>query len=292
MIQRSHQTAAIGMVVVNNQPDMTTIFTQLDNALTEARNQASPKVYLYNEEAILPEYTKGKIEWQNLVEHAINNQLVKIKMLPALDNQNNIIHYEAQPYLEIDNIIYTVNRFITALDGSNVANLFDVHTLMLIKTYILQNQLQAPVAINITRNSINNNQFISFIEQAMFNYQNLSQSLLLGLPEISFIRNPDEVKKIIELCNRYNFKYGIRDFGYNFNSIDYLQEVHPQYVQLDFAYTSQLTDPVKSNMLSSIVRLANNFNVLTIATHVESEQQRDELEKLGVSGFQGNLIES
>ncbi|WP_170066816.1 bifunctional diguanylate cyclase/phosphodiesterase [Vibrio gangliei] len=279
---------AVGMLVVSNQPDITTVFTQLDNALSQAR-QSNEKIFLFNQEAILPQYIKGRMEWQNLVKHAIESDLIKLELQPAINQDNQVIHYEVFPYFEVNHVVYTVNRFITALNDSDIATLFDIHVLKLVKEHIRQNPAQTPLAVNITRYSVRNEQFNNYLEQVTITHKKLNQLVLLELQEVSFIKNIDDVSKVIHVIERCGFRYGIDNFGHSFHSVDFLHQLQPAYIKLDFAYTSQLNHPQKQGFVSSITRAANNFNIATIATHVDSLSQLEALSKLEVTGFQGKI---
>ena len=58
---------------------------------------------------------------------------------------------------------------------------------------------------------------------------------------------------------------------------------------MDFAYTSQLDDQVKTDVLESITRSANNLSILTIASRIETIEQKQKLTQLKVQGFQGYI---
>ncbi|WP_110410686.1 LapD/MoxY N-terminal periplasmic domain-containing protein [Vibrio rumoiensis] len=167
-------SASIGMMVLHHQTDMRTVFTQLDSALTQARQQSGLKafyimkiLFLYNENTILPEFTKGKMEWQNFVKQGIENQQVKIRLQPAINKEQQILHYEAFAYIEVDNIIYTANHFITALEDSDVAYQFDNHVLTLVSKQLAANPSKSPITVNISKDSLHNSQFVVFLTQML-----------------------------------------------------------------------------------------------------------------------------
>ncbi|MFH0258414.1 EAL domain-containing protein [Vibrio rumoiensis] len=124
-------------------------------------------LFLYNENTILPEFTKGKMEWQNFVKQGIENQQVKIRLQPAINKEQQILHYEAFAYIEVDNIIYTANHFITALEDSDVAYQFDNHVLTLVSKQLAANPSKSPITVNISKDSLHNSQFVVFLTQML-----------------------------------------------------------------------------------------------------------------------------
>ena len=284
-------SAAIGMMVLHHQTDMRTVFTQLDSALTQARQQSGLKAFLFNENTILPEFTKGKIEWQNFVKQGIENQQVKIRLQPAINKEQQILHYEAFAYIEVDNIIYTANHFITALEDSDVAYQFDNHVLTLVSNQLASNPSKSPITVNISKDSLHNSQFVVFLTQMLKANPQLSETLVFEFPEVCFTKHLVETKVITQLLLQHSFKFGIDNFGHTFSSIDYLHQVQPAYVKLDFAYTSQLDDPARYDVLASMTRIAKNLGVGMIATHVENSKQIEQLVELDIRRFQGFITD-
>ncbi|MBD1577464.1 EAL domain-containing protein [Vibrio sp. S11_S32] len=285
-------SASIGMLMIHDQNDTKTVFSQLDNALTQARQQSENSTYLLDTSSISPQFTKGKMEWQSLVEHAINNGLVKITLQAAIDKQQQHIQHEVFAYIEIDGLIYNANHFITALEQTPIAAQFDDHILSLVTEYLNNSIEPSPIAVNITKYSINDAQFIASLEDKLANNINLREYLYFELPEISFIKKTQSTRIFTHLLNKYGFKFGIDHFGHNFSSLEYLYQVRPHYVKLDFAYTNQLDDPAKYDVLASITRIANNLNMQTIATRVETQDQLEQLANLSISGFQGYITDA
>ncbi|MGV3002334.1 bifunctional diguanylate cyclase/phosphodiesterase [Vibrio sp.] len=284
-------SAYIGMMILHEQTDMRTVFTQLDNALTQARQQSGIKAFLFNKNAILPEFTKGKIEWQNFVKQSIENQQVKIRLQPAINKEQQILHYEAFAYIEVDNIIYTANHFITTLEGTDIAYQFDNHVLTLVSNQLASNPSKSPIAVNISKDSLHNSQFVVFLTQMLKANPQLSEMLIFELHEVCFTKHLEETKVITQLLLQHSFRFGIDNFGHSFNSIDYLHQVQPTYVKLDFAYTNQLEDPAKYDVLASMTRIASNLGIGMIATHVEDLKQIEQLVELDINYFQGFITD-
>ncbi|WP_089123627.1 bifunctional diguanylate cyclase/phosphodiesterase [Vibrio algivorus] len=287
----NHSSASIGMMILHDQTDMKTVFTQLDNALTQARQQSGLQTFLFNKDAILPEFTKGKIEWQDFVKQGIKNQQVKIRLQPAINKEQVILHYEAFAYLEVDNIIYTANHFITALEDSDVAYQFDNHVLKLVSEQLASNPSKSPITVNISKDSLHNGQFVVFLTQMLKANPHLSDTLVFEFPEICFTRHLEKTKVITQLLVQHSFKFGIDNFGHSFSAIDYLHQVQPTYVKLDFSYTNQLDDPANYDVLASMTRIAKSLEVGMIATHVESLKQIEQLAELDIQCFQGFITD-
>lgn len=284
-------SASIGMMILHNQTDISTVFTQLDNALTQARQQSGLQMFLFNDEAIAPEFIKGRIEWQSFVKESVEQQQVKIKLHPAVNKDMQILHYEAFTHIDVDNITYNANHFVTALEDSDVASQYDSHVINLVVDKLQQDPAQSPITVNVSKDSLGNGQFVAFLTETLKANPKLRDKLIFELPEVCFIKNIEETKIITQLLLEHSFKFGIDNFGHSFSSIDYLSQIQPTYVKLDLAYTSQLDDPEKYDILASITRTTKSLGIGMIATHVDTLEQIEQLAKLDIRRFQGEVVD-
>ena len=80
----------------------------------------------------------------------------------------------------------------------------------------------------------------------------------------------------------------IDDFSMGSTSIKYLQNNHFDMVKLDGAIVREMMSNERSKeIILSIVRLAQSLNFIVLAEFVETEEQIDELKKIGVHYYQG-----
>lgn len=125
----------------------------------------------------------------------------------------------------------------------------------------------------------------------MSNNTQIASRLFFELQKISCIRNTDATSLLCSIIKRYHFGAGIDNYGKHFQSLNYLKEINPDYVKIDYAYTYQLNDQTKSAVLSSICRTAHSLDITAITTRVETETQLERLSDLFVSGYQGFITE-
>ena len=82
----------------------------------------------------------------------------------------------------------------------------------------------------------------------------------------------------------------IDDFGMGHTSLLYLQTNYFDVVKLDGALTRDVIENKRnSDIIASIVYLGESLHFTLVAEWVETEEQRDELKRLGCDAFQGYL---
>jgi EAL domain-containing protein (putative c-di-GMP-specific phosphodiesterase class I) len=83
----------------------------------------------------------------------------------------------------------------------------------------------------------------------------------------------------------------IDDFGTGFSSLAYLQRFPISGLKLDKSFVDPLDGtPQGASMARAILQIAQSIGVDSVAAGIETEAQRDELQKLGFRWGQGFLF--
>jgi diguanylate cyclase (GGDEF)-like protein/PAS domain S-box-containing protein len=111
----------------------------------------------------------------------------------------------------------------------------------------------------------------------------ITESVLMANVEASFQRL-DEIKKL-------GVGVSVDDFGTGYSSLSYLAQVPLDYLKIDRSFIASLETDQKARVLaSSVVNLARNLGVRSVAEGVETEGQFAILSALGCDLLQGYLL--
>ncbi|OBU22632.1 GGDEF-domain containing protein [Photobacterium aquimaris] len=284
-----NNNVAIGLVFNENKSTPSQILTQLDNALTQAKIMPHEAVFIIKD--INNQTTLGKQQWKSLLEEAISEDLFIYKFQPATLLNGAIYHYEVFTAIKKNNNYYSAGMFLGAIEDLKIGSWFDRHVIVTIINKLNADRTSGPFAINITNSCINDPSFIRWLDNLLQKNTLLSSRLFFEIQEISCIRHTDATGILCSIIRKYEFGFGIDNYGRNFQSLTYLKELQPNYVKIDYAYTHQLNDQTKSTVLSSICRTAHSLNIKVIATRVETATQLERLSELFVGGYQGFITE-
>jgi EAL domain-containing protein (putative c-di-GMP-specific phosphodiesterase class I) len=88
-----------------------------------------------------------------------------------------------------------------------------------------------------------------------------------------------------------NIKIAVDDFGTEYNNLDYLLVLKPDFLKID----GSIVKEIKSNeysikIIESIVILAQKLNVKTVAEFVKDKESFEKLQQLGVDYIQGYYV--
>ncbi|MEI8608693.1 EAL domain-containing protein [Enterovibrio sp. Hal110] len=281
---------AIGLVVNGaGNRDASVLLAQADNALTQARNDPNHPISMLDQAA--NDSSMGRQQWKSLILDAIAHDWFVFKFQPASSSDKSVLHQEVFSAIERGDEYFGAAHFLGAVEQLELGESFDRYVVSHMIGKLTDDPEMGPIAINLTQSSVTDASFIRWLTSVMQKNRALAGRLFFEIPESVFVRYPDHVGLLTEQAHRFNFGFGVDNYGRNFQSLDYLNKFKPSYVKIDFAYTSNLDDEAQTHVLASICRTAHNLNITTIATRVETEAQLNKLSELFVNGFQGFIFE-
>ncbi|WP_025673264.1 bifunctional diguanylate cyclase/phosphodiesterase [Salinivibrio socompensis] len=280
---------AVGLAI-NGQGnrDASILLSQADNALSQARNTPEHPLTLIDHS--IGDAAMGKQQWKALLHEAVANELFVFKYQSATDSQSNRLHQEVFSAIEKNGHYYGAGHFLGAVEQLQLGDILDKYVVSHVLKTLSQDTSVGPLAVNLTLSSITNASFIRWLGTTLDQHRRLAGQLLFEIPEGAFVRYADHTGLLTDQIRQTGFQFGVDNYGRNFQSLDYLQRFKPNYVKIDFAYTSHIEDDAQDNVLASICRTAHNLNITTIATRVETEAQLAHLSQLFVNGFQGYIV--
>ena len=113
----------------------------------------------------------------------------------------------------------------------------------------------------------------------------------LEVTENALISQPKEIGKELVKIRDLGVSIALDDFGSGFSSLNHLKEIPVDVLKIDRLFTSGIeTNPEDQAIVKSIVNLAKELNIETVAEGVETEGQKAMLAKLNCHSFQGFIV--
>lgn len=114
--------------------------------------------------------------------------------------------------------------------------------------------------------------------------------LELELTESCLVDHPDEVVRLLERLRFLGCGIAIDDFGTGYSSLSYLKHFPVTVLKIDRSFVRDLAhDSGDRAIARSVVDLANNLDMVSIAEGIEQQEQQDILQELGCRYVQGFL---
>ncbi|MDJ0667896.1 MAG: EAL domain-containing protein, partial [Desulfobacterales bacterium] len=117
------------------------------------------------------------------------------------------------------------------------------------------------------------------------------QCLVLEVTESVLLEDANAGIEIMNRLKEIGLRLAIDDFGTGYSSLSYLRRLPLDELKIDRSFFINLFEDTKSRALvSTLIHLAHNLDLLTVAEGVETEAQLSYLQKEGCDQYQGFLF--
>ncbi len=174
------------------------------------------------------------------------------------------------------------------LDAAVKTKQYEKLTLIMIeKSFELMHRLDQPFSLNLSFNDILNEKVIAAIKENIRKYQ-IGERLTIEILESENIENYRIIKRFIKEFKKMGVKIAIDDFGSGFSNFTHLLELEPDFLKIDGSLIKNIDHDKRAYaFVKSIVQLAKELNIQTVAEFVSSKEIFDITYALGVDFFQG-----
>jgi diguanylate cyclase (GGDEF)-like protein/PAS domain S-box-containing protein len=147
------------------------------------------------------------------------------------------------------------------------------------------------VAVNLSALQFKRGNLKQTIVNALTEFGLDPACLELELTESILIKDVEEVLATVFQLKALGLKLAIDDFGTGYSSLSYLKRFKVDKLKIDKSFIRDLaTDPDDAAIIRTIIQMARNLNLRTIAEGVENQEMLDLLRLFACDEIQGYLI--
>ena len=147
------------------------------------------------------------------------------------------------------------------------------------------------LAVNVSPRQFHQAAFVSQVLAALAGSGADARHLKLELTEGLLLQDvEDTIAKMVQLKG-YGVGFSLDDFGTGYSSLSYLKRLPLDQLKIDQGFVRDvLTDPNDATIARTIVALGTSLGLHVIAEGVETEAQREFLERSDCHAWQGYLL--
>jgi len=296
MVIEGHQlniASSIGVSLYpENGQDFYTLLRNADTAMYRAKGQANAKFCFFTQEMQVRVMRQLELETQ---------------LRGVLERGELVVHYQPQVDLKSGRIIgaeallrwqhpewglVSPGEFIPVAEESGL--ILPIGRWVL-ESAIMQNRLWQDeglaairVSVNLSLRQFQQDDLAEQVEN-LLTVQRLDPCWLeLELTESIAMQEADEAVRVTGALNRLGVALSIDDFGTGYSSLSYLKRFSLTRLKIDISFIRDIvTDPEDEAIVDTIISMASNLGLKTVAEGVETRQQRDLLIAKGCDEMQG-----
>ncbi len=290
-------TGSFGIVL--NQDEYSTadeILQDADIALYQAKSQGKARYEVFNPS--MRDNTLSRLELKNDLQSALERQELFLNYQPIYAlNSHQLLGFEALlRWRHPQRGLIPPSEFVPIAEETGLINPIGQWALREAcrKLHEWQQKYQSKPGLTISVN-VSGSQFKQpdFAHQVIETLQDTgleADSLVIEITEAIFLDSSPRILATFETLNAAGVKFQIDDFGTGYSSLSYLQEFPIQAIKVDRAFAQKVESGNSPEIVRTIIIMAHDLGMETIAEGIETEGQLNCLKKLDCDAGQGFLL--
>lgn len=291
-----HSSASIGITLfVGNEVPVEDLLRHSDMAMTLARRAGGNTVQFFDLE--MQTQVEERVKLLDGLRDAIQLKQLSLHLQPQIDAQGGISGAEvllrwthpvfgvvspAQfiPLAEESGLIIPLGRWVLESTCQLLAVWRDEP--------ILQ---KLTLAVNVSPLQFMQADFVDEATKIIHKYGVNMRLLKIELTEGAMIHDIEDVIRKMQRIKLLGISVSLDDFGTGYSSLQYLQKLPLDQIKIDQSFVRNL-DPDAGNtvIIKTIIGMARSLGLQIIAEGVETQQQKDFLERNDCHNYQGYLF--
>lgn len=292
--------ASIGLVPITASSGvMSDILSAADSACYEAKDQGRNRIHIYHPGDQNLVKRRGEMQWVHRIRRAIEN---KDLILYYQDIMPLTKQHESERICEIlvrlrdhNNKLIPPMAFIPAAERYDIMVLLDQQVVEQSFQFLTQqsteNDIALVLSINISGQSLCEDQFLNFIMQKMYENAISGEQIIFEITETAAVRNLSRAIEFINTLKTRGCRFALDDFGSGLSSFSYLKNLPVDFLKIDGSFVRDIVDdPTDLVFVESIHQIGHVMGIKTIAEYVENLAILEKLTQIGVDYAQGFAI--
>lgn len=272
-----------------SQKDM---FIIADTMMYQAKEEGKNSIRIPNQDDV-SNILKQNQEKSSLLIKAIENDQIEAYFQPIKpsSSNNSVVIHELLMRINQDGKIVSAFEFIEIAEARGLINTMDLMVIEKAFKKIKETNYEGILFINLSPKSLIVGDFINKINGFVNKYDIKKEKIVFEITERETVKNFSLLEKFVQNLKAEGFKFAIDDFGAGFSSFHYIKKFPIDYVKIDGDFIININkDPKDRAFVNSIITLAKELKIQTIAEFVENEEIVEVLDVLEIDYYQGYHI--
>ena len=146
------------------------------------------------------------------------------------------------------------------------------------------------VYVNVSARQLTLDGFASHVRSVLAEFGVPGSALRIEITESMFLEPSEALMETLRELAGLGIEMSLDDFGTGYSSLGSLRDLPVHVIKIDRSFVRQLPGAGGANMVETILVLARQLGLRAVAEGVETQEQRDELLRLGCEHAQGYLF--
>ncbi len=227
-----------------------------------------------------------------LVLDAIKNQRIVAHFQPIMRlHDDQIVIHELLMRIDIENMMFAAGHFIEKAEALGVIHQMDYIVIEKAFAQTARDGYEGTLFINLSPKALIVSEFIDKINMLVHQYGLQKSNIVFEITERETVKSFALLERFVQNLKLEGYRFAIDDFGSGFSSFHYIKKFPIDFIKIDGEFIINMEHDHKDfAFVKSIVSLAKELEVKTVAEFVETESQLELLRKIGIDYVQGYHI--
>ncbi|WP_353152134.1 EAL domain-containing protein [Pollutimonas bauzanensis] len=289
--------SAIGIIEVTNNMDPKEMISAASRACREARKQHQDIVVYEQDSNELQEHTE-ELRLFDELEGGDSPRGLYLEMQPIMSMKNPLQTLNFEVLLRVRNsagVLAPSGKIIAAAEESGTITIIDKWVFSATLEWLDKHEHRLGktelVSINLSGVSLNDDKFIDAFFAILARYEHLANRLCVEITEGVALQDLNRTRIFMRRLQKMGAFIALDDFGAGYTSFSYIKELPADAIKIDGALIKDMmANETNTAIIRTIVELARNLGMKSIAEWAEDCATLRALQEMGVDYVQGFVI--
>ncbi len=262
--------------------------------MLQAANEAYEKATLIgSNEAFIRDsndLARDMESWRDLVFDIIQNSNFEVKYISDAKNlhtkdDKTIMQEAFTKATDKEGNDIPIGTFVSIAERYNKITEFDKAVISKVIEHIKINNINHEISINLSLESINDTGFISWIEQTLNRYKEITSLMVFSITAYAAAKDVAKFKFFADEVHKFGAKVIIKRFETKFIPLDNIKDFNLDYIRLARDYTNNIAnDNSKQSFVEAISELSSLLNIKVFAENVKDDEDLETLKEFNILG--------
>jgi diguanylate cyclase (GGDEF)-like protein len=286
-------TASIGVAIYPQDGiDSESLLKHADIALFQAKERGRNCFQMFASDMNIQ--VSEHVLLEQALRRAINTEQIHIEYQPLVDLQTGrLVSFEALArWRHPDMGLIPPGRFIPVAEKSGLivplGEQIVRNVILQLREWQLDGLALAPVAINVAPLQFERTDFATFVHETALQFDVDPKLVAFEVTESALLQNSNKHIVAVDTLRHAGSRVYIDDFGTGFSNLSYLKTLPVDAVKIDQSFIRAIdTDASDVAIVTSVIAMARQLRLDTIAEGIETAAQAERLRELGCKYGQG-----
>lgn len=288
----SATTSLGGVVMPNHAENVADAMVRAEEALSQAKARHRDTFVAYERSVTRDNTRKRNIAIADEIVSALNERRLGLAYQPIINAKTGTpAHYECLlRMMQRDGEIISAGHMIPVAEQLGLVRLVD-HRVLELCIEALEEAPDVRLTVNVSGITTANPAWFAHLQAFLASAPAVADRLTVEITETAAIGDIEESTKFVRSLRDLGCRVAIDDFGAGYTSFRNLKLLEVDMIKIDGSFVKDLHEDADNQFfVRTLIDLAKNFNLVTVAEWVMDKRDADLLLGWGIDYLQGHLF--